>query len=319
MRQLMMVLIVGMLIIAGPVLGGPLEKKQVVSSANWVVHADYEQFINTRIGQLIREELTKQGLDEKLKDFTALFGFHPLNDVRDVTIYGNGQDREKAVVLIEGRFDTDKLVSLVRMNPDYEEIGYGSIVVHSWIDENQRDADSNVGQKMYGCMYKDDLVVMSAGLEAVKKAVDVFNGSTENVTNSTLSQRILDAKGAFFQVAANSVSQIVEQNQQTAVLRQTDELSLFIGETEGNFYIDLDLKAKSEQAAQNISKMLDGIIAFAALAEEEQPKLAELAKKLRFSCALNTVQIHFESNSQAVFEFLKEQWEKKRQEEDQVQ
>lgn len=319
MRKLMMVLIASVLLAAGTVLGGPIEIKQLSSSANWVAHADYEQFINTRIGQLIREELTRQGLEEKLKDFATLFGFHPLNDVRDFTVYGNGQDREKAVVLIDGRFDADKLVALVRMNPEYKEIGHGKIVVHSWVDENQRDADGNAGQRMYGCMYNDDLVVMSAGLEAVKQAVNVLNSPTENVTDSIVSRSVLDAKGAFFQVATNNLSQIIQQNQQAAVLKQTDELSLVFGETEGNFYIDLSLKAKSEQAAQSISKMLGGIIAFSTLSGEEQPKLAELAKNVKLSCEQKTVQVHFESNSQAFFEFLKEQWEKKSQQQDQAQ
>lgn len=120
-------------------------------------------------------------------------------------------------------------------------------------------------------------------------------------------------QGAFFQVAATGVSDIAGQEQQAAVLRQTDKLGLAVGETEGKVYIDLGLVAKTEEEAQNINKVLEGIIAFATLSGEQQPKLAELAKKVKLSCAQNTVGARFESDSQSVFQFLKEQWEKKKQ------
>ncbi|MCX5637605.1 MAG: hypothetical protein NTX52_07935, partial [Planctomycetota bacterium] len=109
------------------------------------------------------------------------------------------------------------------------------------------------------------------------------------------------------------VSDIAGQEQHAAVIQQTDKLGLAIGENEGKVYVDMGLVAKSEEAAQNINKVLEGIIAFATLSGEQQPKLAELAQKVKLSCAQNTVGVRFESDSQSVFQFLKEQWEKKKQ------
>ena len=313
MKQLMMVLMVSVLLAAVPVLGGPLVKSRVSGSANWVAHVDNERFNSTQIGRLIREELRNQGMEENLTNFANVFSFHPLDDVLNVTIYGQDQKPEKAVVLIEAKFDKERLLTVLRFNPSYEEAGYGDIVIHSWVDEKKQDPnDSNVG-RMYGCFYNDELVVMGAGLEAVKQAVDVLNGSAENAFSGVFNQASLDAKGAFFQVAANNVGEVVGEEPEAAALKQTDELGLAIGEFEGNFYVDLDLKAKSEEAAQAISKILDGIIAFATLADEEQPKLAELAKKVELSCVQNTIQVRFKASSETVFSFLKEQWKKKQE------
>ncbi|MBA7660493.1 hypothetical protein ES703_68495 [subsurface metagenome] len=296
-----------------PALGGPLVKSRVSSSANWVAHVDIEQFNNTQIGRLIREELRNQGVEEDLTNFANLFSFHPLDDVRNVTAYGQGQNPEKAVVLIEGKFDKEQLLMVLRFNPSYEEAEYGDIVIHSWVDEKKQDPnDSNVG-KMYGCFYNDELVVMGAGLEAVKQAVDVLNGSARNAASGVFNQAALNAKGAIFTAAANNVGEVVGEEPEAAVLRQADQLGLAIGESEGKFYIDLSLTVKSEEAAQAISKIAEGIIAFATLASEEQPKLAELAKKLKLSCEQNTVRVHFESDAEAVVQFLKEQWEKKKE------
>ena len=313
MRKLMMVLMMSVLLAAVPALGGPLVKSRVSGSANWVAHVDIEQFNNTQIGRLVREELRNQGVEEDLTNFANVFSFHPLDDVRNVTIYGQDQKPEKAVVLIETKFDKERLLTVLRFNPSYEEAEYGDIVIHSWVDEKKQDPnDSNIG-RMYGCFYNDELVVMGAGLEAVKQAVDVLNGSAENAVSGVFNQASLNAKGAFLQVAANNVGEVVGEEPEAAALKQTDELSLAIGEFEGNFYVDLDLKAKAEEAAQAISKILDGIIAFATLAGEEQPKLAELAKKVELSCVQNTIQVRFKASSETVFSFLKEQWKIKQE------
>ena len=318
MRKLMTVMTVSVLVLVGPVLGGPLVMEQVSGGANWVVHADYEQFNSTQIGQLIRQALRDIGVQEKLDNFATVFSFHPLDDVRNVTIYGTGQDRKKAVVLIDGFFEKEILLALVRMNPQYKEIKYGDIVLYEWFDENQKGPNGTAGQMMYGCFYQDDLIIMGAGLDGVKHAVDVLKGSAANAENVIFSQAAQDAKGAFFQAMALNVAEIVGEQQEAAALRQTDQLGLAIGEIEGKFYIDGSLTAKSEEAAQAITQMLEGILAFVSLPNEEQPMLAELAKKVKVSCEQNKVQVHFESDPEPIVQFLKDQWQKNKEKETQT-
>jgi len=310
----MLMLTTSILLTAVPAFGGPLMQNQVGSTATWVVHADYEQFHKTLIGKLIREELVKQGIEEKLDNFAAIFSFHPLDDVRNVTIYGNGKEEENAVALIEAVCDKDKLVSLVGMNPEYKQIEYGNLVVHSWVDEKKQDPNKSGVEKMYGCFFKDDLVVLGSGLDAVKQAIDVLNGTSPNAANGVFTQSSLSAQGAFFQAAANGVGEIAREQEQTAMLKQTDKLGLVVGEDMGKFYIELNLTAKTVEIAQSLSKMLDGMIAFTALLEQDQPGLAALAKKIQLSCTENVIQIHFNTDPEGVIAFLKEQWEKKQKE-----
>ncbi len=241
-----MVIVTSVLVVEGPVLAGPLVIEQVSGSANWVVHANQQQFKKTQIGQLIRKELVDLGIEENLSNFAMIFSFHPLDDVRDVTVYGNGKDREKVVVLVDGFFDKERILSILRVNPEYKIIKYGNIVLHQWIDENQKDPN----QLMYGCFYKNDLIVMGAGLEAVKLAVDVLNGSAKNAAGNIFNQPALDAKGAFIQAVGMRVGEMLGQDPDAAAFRQTDQICLAIGEVEGKFYIECRLTAKSEEAAQ---------------------------------------------------------------------
>ena len=307
------------LLMAVPVFAGPLVKSRVSSTANWVVHADYERFFSSQVGGLIRKELASQGIDEKLANFAQIFSFNPLYDVCDVTIYGNGRDQTKAAVLIDGRFDKEKLESIVRMNPQHQEVQHGDVVIHGWLHEEKKGSEVVKSFMMYGCVYQNKMVIMSAGPDTVKHAIDVMKGTAQRATDSQFGVAALTAKGAFFQAAATCVSDIAGDEQQAAVLKQTDKLGLAIGENAGKFYIDLGLVTKNEETSQAVNKVLEGVIAFATLSGEQQPKLAELAQKVKLSCAQNTVAVHFESDPESVFQFLKEQWEKKKQAGTQVQ
>jgi len=302
MNKTITLLLASLLLAAAPVLGGPLLKSQVGEGANWVVHLDYDQLVKSRIGQLIRAEMATQGLEEKLQDFKTMFSFHPIDDIRNVTLYGNGHDRQKAVALFEGAFDQNKLVALVRMNAEYEEIEYGDIIVHSWVDENKKE-----------CIYNDDRVILGAGLDAVKQAVDVLKGSAPNAADGVFNQAALNKVGAFFQVAANAVGDIAENNNEAEMLEQTDEFGGVVGEDDGQLYVNLSLRAKSEEDAQNVKKMLEGMIAFLTLAGNKEPVLAELAKKLDVSLIDRTITVYFQAEPDAIISFLKEQWDKKNQ------
>jgi hypothetical protein len=314
MKKLLMVIVASVLVAEETVLAGPLVIEQVSGSANWAVHANQQQFKKTLTSQLIRKEMVNLGLEENLTNFATIFSFHPLDDVRDVTIYGTGNDREKAVVLIDGFFDKEKILSLLRMNPEYKDTKYGKIVLHQWIDEDQKDPNNEM---MYGCFYKDDLIVMSAGMDAVKLAVDVLNGSAKNATGSMFNQPALDAKGAFIQAAGKRVGEMLEQD--AAAFRQTDQLGLAIGELEGKFYIDCRLTAKSEEAANAITQMLEGILAFISMPNQEQQILAELAKKIKINCEVKTVKVRFESEPEMVVQFLKEEWQKNQKKDSKTQ
>ena len=312
MKRLIMTLVTCVLVMEGSVLAGNLFMEQVDGSASWVVHANQEQFKKTRIGQLIRKEMVNLGIEENLSNFAMIFSFHPLDDVRDVTVYGTGNDKEKAVVLIDGFFDKERILSLLRMNPQYKEIKYSDILLYQWRDENEKDPN----QMMYGCFYKDDLIVMSSGLEAVKQEVDVLKGKAKSATSDTFSQTALSAKGAFLQAAGKRVGEMVAgEDPQAAALKQSDQLGIAIGENDGNFYVDVGLLAKSEEAAQAITKMLDGILAFVSLPNEQQPKLAEIAKKVKINCQDKTVKVKFESPPEVVVQFLKEEWQKNQKKE----
>jgi len=106
---------------------------------------------------------------------------------------------------------------------------------------------------------------------------------------------------------------MVGQEPKAAILKQTDLFTLAAGENADKVFIGLNLRGKTPEVADNVMKMVQGVVAMAQLATQEQPKLSELAKSVNISRNERITQVRFEAPAQAVFTFLKEQWEQKKQ------
>jgi len=293
-------MIMGMVI---PALGGPLAREQVAASANWVVHLDYDQFSQSRLGQLIRAEATEKGLEAKLLEFKQVFSFHPIDDVRNVTLYGQGEDKTKVVVIVQGNYDKQTLLGLVQLNGSYEEIRAGDLVIHSWIDKNRNE-------RAYGTFYDADQVIIAGSVDAVKLAVAVLNGQEKNAQeDDSFSLPATKGPGAFLLAAARDVSSMAN-HKNGIILKQADELTLVIGEVNEKFYIDADLKAKTPEAAVAVGQMAQGLIAVGMLAGKNHPELAQLAASIGISVEGNLVQVSFQRESEKIFAAMKKTWER---------
>lgn len=313
-RALRIILIAGLCLAAGPAFGAPLQKSEVNPSADWVAHLDAEAFRSSTLGKLVLAELKNQGLEQKLQDFSNIFSFNPLQDIRDITVYGTGQDRSNAVAVVEGKFDTQKLLSLIRLNSQYQEIPYKGSTLHRWRQEERKDpqapSDQKGEQMMYGCICEGNRVVVGAGLQAVQRAVDTLKGQATGTPSGLLNQ-IQPTQGTVFaQVAAAGVGKMAGQNPQAAMLQQTDSLALTLGETADKVFGRLSLKGQTAEVAENTTKMLQGLVAMIQFSANEQPRLAELAKNINISQADKTTEVRIEAPTQAIFQFIKEQWTK---------
>lgn len=311
-RALRIILIAALCLAAGPAFAAPLQKNEVNPAANWVAHVDLEAFRGSAIGKLVLTEIENQGLNQKLQEFAAIFSFNPLRDIRDVTLYGKGQDRNNAVVVVEGQFDTQKLLSLLRMNPQYQEIPYKGSTVYRWQQEPKPGQQQPADPMMYGSVCDGNRIVLGSGLEAVQQAVDTIKGQPVGASTGLLNQ-IPEGRGKVFaQVVATGVGQIVGQDPKAALLKQTESLTLTLGETPDKVFGELSLQGQSAETADSMTKLAQGLIAMVQLGGD-QPQLAELARNLSVSQTGKTTQIRFETPTQTAFGFLKTQWEQQKQ------
>ncbi len=86
--------------LTAPVRAGELAPVEVPSSAEWLLHADLDAMRASETGKAIFAEIeSKHG--GQLRSFKRMFSIHPVTDLRDVTLYGDGK-KDHAVALIDG-------------------------------------------------------------------------------------------------------------------------------------------------------------------------------------------------------------------------
>lgn len=310
MKKSMLILMVG-IFWAAPVWGGTLALEQVSSEANWVVHVDMEWIRQSHLGQLMRQELAETDAEVQLENFATIYSIHPLDDIHSITVYGRGQDESGAVVLVKATFDREKLLALVRTNDTYEEINYGEHIIHSWQDKRHKDEKCEKFQ--YGSIYNQDLLVIGGSREVLEKALDVLDGKAENAQAGGLLGLMNYGQAGIMLIASAQGMDEITAHKQAMALKQTESLQLAIGEIAQKFYIDVNLTAKSAEAAENIGKMGQGILAFAMMAGQNHPELIEMVRAVELSWQGKNVKLYFEWNSDDLYAVLKQKWQQEKQ------
>ena len=307
-KSFIILLVVCALLPASAAIAGGLNKNIVSGEANWVAHVDVEGFNNTEIGKIIRRHLDETGELQKLEAFKAAFSFNPLDDVRGVTIYGRGKEKENAVVVIQAKFDKEMLLKLLAQNATHNGVKYGKYQIESWIDDKHK---GNEDERQYGSFHGKDTVVIGSGLDAVKKSLDVLDGEAKNARQKKVFRLLKKApEGAVIVAAANGLGKMAEQWDRAVMLKNTNQSCLLIGETEDAFYIDLKLDATSSETATELTQMIQGVIALLNLTGRDQPKVAELAAAIQLTTKKKLVHVHFEKDVEEVAAVLREEWEK---------
>ena len=286
------------LVLTSCCLACPLQLQHITSEAAWVVHADTEKFMSSEIGGLIIASLKERGLEDKLVVFQNMFGFDPTRDLAGITLFGPDSKQEDAIALLYGTFAVDKLLALLNADDTHEQYSYGAHEIHRWVDRHK-----DVTQ--FGSFARADLIVMGRSAESVEDTLDVLDGTAENVTESD-SLLPLDhiPAGSFFVAAGDDVSALTADKQHAAVLRNTDTAAIFVGEVDGEVFVDLSLQVLTAEAVAGTTQIFQGIIGFAILNQEKMPLLANMARAIEVDSQDNSVTVTFAKPAAEVFEFL---------------
>lgn len=286
-------------IFATTAIAAPINQQQIASSARWVFHLDQQQFLASEIGTLTMQEIKEHGVDEKLNALRELFGSNPLQDIYSITIYGPDNDEANAVALINGKFDKTKLLSLLTLNETYEKDQYHDYTMHHWTDDKH-------GKPQVGTFASDSLIVLSQTSEAVKLALDVLDGETDNLAD-TDKATYFDSmpENTIIVAGAEGLGELAGDNANAAILKNTNMLAFIVGEKEGNFKISLNLQAKTPELAIQMQQMAQGFMALAALKANEIDGATPLLNAIKIETTDNNVSIDFAYPSKQLFELIK--------------
>ncbi len=300
----MLTLTLGLGLLAGAVQAEPFRMADVAADAKWIAHADVDTLKGTRLGDRVLDKLNENEVEVKLEALEAVFNFDPREDLSGLTLYGSAGDSQEAVAVIRGNFDAKRLVTLIRAGDTYKKSTHGAHRIHSWIDEEEPD------KRKYGSFPDDNTLVISDAKAMVKDALDVLDGTGKSLSPSgELGDAVAGNNGSFF-IAAVNMAELPDLAPDAAMLKKARAFQLSLGEAGSDVEGTLRLTATDEDVAEQVQKVLEGMIAFAHLNQEDQPELLAIAKAAEITRDGNVVEVVLRHPADEVIAFLEEQAEK---------
>ncbi len=258
-------------------IAGPLDKKAVPKSAQWVVHFDMEACMASTFGKYIADHRAELGLED-LDKVKAEMGIDPLADIKGVTVYGTGPDEQDGVAIFYATGAVDTLVkSLREKEKSFEQITVNGLKLYSWND----GGETRLAQVREDG--KNRVVIAAADQEHLLAGIAVLDGKTPHLKDEAGTLGSWSPKaGSIVFGAATGLSEA-----KSLPFQHADGVTFDAGETEQELYADLNVAAKSEQEARNMSQVAQGAVAMARIGLAGNPEFkdtVELLDGLTLTC-----------------------------------
>jgi len=295
MKKVTLVFLALLLVLVLPTMGksGALQTSLVPQNTQWLLHFDMQQFISTRLGELLLGE--ENGKFHKASQYLAQhLKMDPFKDFFGVTIFGQGKDEHKAVVALAGNFNQEFILSLLGKEKGHKESRYGKYTIHNW------------GCTQFGVFAGDKLVLIGKDEEAVKAALDVFGGKKKSITGTKMMSYLKEIpKDAFLKVVADDISSIIGDHHQPVMLKKAGMAFFMALEKSENLKLKLRLTTDSPETAKSIEQIANGLVALVKLQQkEEAAKLQPLLDSLKISLKGNTIQMELSYPSEELVKML---------------
>ncbi len=252
----------------------------------WLVHVDVRSALQGEVGAWLREIVARPDVQPKLAALTVITGFDPLKDLASATLCGNMPGEQAAVVLIEGRFEQERLVTLIKAVTGYAASDVGGHTIHRWIDEKKPNKPY-----IYGSFARVDLIVLGSAEAIVAQALDCVDGKAPTFDASTLPQLKLPGILVFGQAAGMRQLDLAGANPQAAMLRNVDQASLALSEQAGVLAAELVLVTDSVDSADKICRLAVGLQALAQLNQNADAATLQLVNSLKAAASDHTVRL----------------------------
>lgn len=269
--------------------------KLLPADSEYVIHFNLKQIIDSDIVKKYALDQLKQALQGN--DAQAMLkelGLDPLKDIQKITIGASGTDQNdaKALILIRGNFDPDKLFKAAEVQAKKD--GDRFTMIKDGKDTMFKFQPDN-GNPMYGTVIDKDVVAVATDKKIISTASAAFADKKAAAVSKDLSGLIarMDDKASMWVAAitkdklnnvklppgggANIQGQLGKMDNVTVTLRVTADINLEVG-------LGMATEAAADEMGKTVDEGLTTLRGLAPLLVANDPKaapLADVAKTLK--------------------------------------
>lgn len=295
MKRILFILaiIVLALLLTSPVNAGVLQKRIIPADAEWVVHLDLEGFASSHFGEILLKGKGGEKLKKENSRFEKHFRIDLMKDIKGITFFRTGKEKEDTVLCLEGDFDRDYLLGLLAAESSHREIPHGNVTIHNW------DGDE------FGAFANDHLAVLSGSSDAIKTALDVIAGKRADVTSSSLKPFIEEVpKDAIFVALAKNLSSMTEHGPRVMIFKKINSAVFTASETEESLRLKLLSTVQTPEDAKNMQDVFKGLVALANIQLKETEVEMLLPEDIHVSAEGNTLRLELTYPSKELLKII---------------
>jgi hypothetical protein len=260
----------------------PLDLKQVAADAKWAAHLDVDALHASTLFQKAREELLRKHpeAEKPLAMLAEVWKFNPVTDLHSITIYGKQIRKGTGVAIVRAKVDQNLLLEKAKLAPEHQVKTYGKYELHSWIHAK----GSKHERGMTGTFYKPDVMIFGVSADEVTAALDVLDGTKPNLADKEPALSLATPPGTILSAGVGGLAD-TDLPCKSPLVKQADSLILAIGESQGQVFVNGMLTAKQADVAQQVKTIMDGALALATLAHNDDAESLKLINAVKVTIA----------------------------------
>ncbi len=271
----------------------------IEENADWVFHFNLQYFRHSEMGRMVLAEMPED-VCRRIESTGEVIGSDLLEDVNSVTLYGQGGDPQQAVAIFQGRFNHEKLKSLLRADAHYQETEHRQWSIHRWRGFDERTN--------YGSFAAHDTIIISNSHDSLELGLDVFGGRAGSAAGNRDFASLWRVPGdAIMAVYVRELGDLAAEHGHATVWRQAQAMLLHLSERQGDLHFSGRLDTGDAEAAQLMANVAQGMRALARLSPElEEAGLAKIAEKMYISAVDTELVVELEYPSSDLASLIEE-------------
>ena len=281
-----------------PGIGADESSINVPNDTKYLLQLDLQGLRETSLGGKLLE-IAKEKAKEELSDESGkgkgpdlskirdMIGFDPFEEIKTIRISGSHYDTPEKSVIVSVRLGktSGNLEGLILGLPGYSSEEYGRYTIHSATgDENQR-AFGAIHTDLLG----DKTVLLASQRGDLTRQLDVLDGKPlEHQTFKTV-KIASDGKTILSLEVFDIPTELIGDGPQSGVAKIVRAVSVRVGELKEKLDIQLWLTTATEQQAEQLRQMAQGLIALIGFAQSADPDDEDLKQFQKYLQEIKTV------------------------------
>jgi len=286
---------------------GPLESNRLPADTTWVMHVDFQQMRQSTIGRLILDDEMGLEIDDMREDFEHELGFDPFEEAMDMTVHGGRSADDAPVIIMTATPVLDTIVQHIEDDgKDYGRLIVDGYTLHTWFEHDD-------GEQMYlqmSSIRRDTQrrAVVSNSMSRLLLTLKTMQRKAPDVTRVKQSKLdIAPRLGSLLYVQCASLHAMPEIDIDDHIKDACGRVTFEISEHQDRSRVELAATADSEDRAQTVSEIMQGLIALGKLitgANEDVKPLINILGATTSTSVNSEVSIRFEVPSNELREML---------------